>query len=130
MKTVQRDKHILSVLKGANSNLLKAILKNCDDRVIQTISEILHNTLIGNISLEPKHIRKLKRYKSQLRQLHQYIRKNKLTKKRRSKFVNQVGGFWPILLEAALSSLASYGINKLFNDDQSKQNVGNTISAK
>lgn len=98
MKSVTRDRHILHVLKGAKCNLSKAILKNCDDRFIQTLSEIVHNILIGNVDIDSTTMRKLKRYKSQLRELHQYIRKNKQVKNRRKKFINQTGGFLPLII--------------------------------
>lgn len=98
MKSVTRDRHILHVLKGAKCILSKAILKNCDDRFIQTLSEIVHNILIGNVDIDSITMRKLKRYKSQLRELHQYIRKNKQVKNRRKKFINQTGGFLPLII--------------------------------
>lgn len=119
MKCVERDQHLLRVLKGAKSNLTKAILQNCDDRVIQTLSEILHNTMIGNVTVDPKHLRKMKRYKKELRSVHGFIRKNKLTKSRRRRFVKQVGGFWPALLGSALTSLLTYGAEKLMENGKS-----------
>lgn len=109
-----KEKSILHVLKKSkNSKFIKAILKNCDDCLIQTLSEIIHNVMNGNVQLDPKLLVKLKRYKNQLRKLHSFIRKNKLAKHRRRKFVNQVGGIWGLLAEGVLSALASLGAEKL-----------------
>lgn len=113
MKSVARDQHILRALQNAKCNLHKAILKNCDDRVIHTLTEIVHNIINGNVDIDPKLFNKLKRYKSRLRKFHQSIKKNTSVKHRRKQFVNQSGGFLPLLLGAVLSGVASYGGEKL-----------------
>lgn len=92
---------------------MKAILKNCDDKLIQTLSEIVHNVLSGNIDVDTKTVKKLKRYKNQLRKLHLSIQKRKCLKQRRRLLIKQEGGIWPLLLEAALTALTSYGGEKL-----------------
>lgn len=91
----------------------KLFLKTCDDRVIQTLSEIIHNTLKGNIKIEPHILQELRKFKSKLRSIHSKLKKNKKIKQRRKIFVNQVGGFWVPLLTAALTALGEYGIKKL-----------------
>lgn len=117
MKCVQRDRHILYVFRDANSKLRREIIKNCDNCVIQTLSEIIHNCMNKNIPIEGTNLEKLKKYKRNLRSLHSYIKNNKSIRSRRRKFSSQVGGqiggFWPLLLNAVLSSALSYGGDKL-----------------
>lgn len=113
MKCVKKDQHILHVLKNSNCKLKKAILKNCDDRVVRVLAEILHNVLRGNVKVDAKLKNKLKKYKNPLLKLHKEISRNTSVKYRRKKFTNQTGGFWPLLLEAALSGVLSYGGEKL-----------------
>lgn len=120
MKCVVRDRHLLQVLKQAKSKLHKAIINNCDDRFIQTLSEILHNVLNGNVNLDLPTKKKLKRYKSRLFKLHDHISKHKTVKRRRKAFANQTGGFWPLLLNAVLSGIAAYGGQKLAEYGESK----------
>lgn len=113
MKSVARERHILLVLKKAKNKLFRAILRHCDDKLIQTLAEIIHNVISGNIEIDQKIVRKLKRYKSQLRKLHLSIKKRKCLKQRRRLLIKQDGGIWPLLLEAALAGLTSYGGEKL-----------------
>lgn len=113
MKLVAKNQHYLHALKHAKSNLQKGILSTCDDSLIQTLAEIVHNVLSGNLELDEQLLKKLKRFKSKLRLIHATLKSTKCPKKRRKLFINQRGGFWPILLEAALSGLASYGGEKL-----------------
>lgn len=113
MKCVVRDRNILCVLKNANSKLRKVIIKNCDDCVIRTLAEIVHNMIAGNVRMNVQTLKKMKRYKRDMRLLHGYIQKNKSNKGRRKRFVNQVGGFWPLLLQGVLSAALSYGGEKL-----------------
>lgn len=116
MKNVSRDQHILHVLKNNKcKKFQKAILQNCDDKFIQTLAEIVHNVLKGNIRLDAKDLRKLKKYKTQLRKIHASIKKNRATKSRRKLFSNQIGGFWPVLAGLALQSLAGLGVDKLID---------------
>lgn len=117
MKTVEKEKHTLHTLKNSNCKLFKAILKNCDDRVIQALSEIIHNILSGNITVEGRTLKKLKRHKIELQRTHKKIKKNKSAKYRRRLYSNQTGGFWPVLLEAALSALGSYAVNQLAKNE-------------
>lgn len=123
MKGVIKERYLLCVLKNANAKLRKAILQNCDDCVIQTLSEIVHNVISGNIPIDEKTLNGLKKYKSKLRSIHSNIRKKKLNKDRRKIFVNQVGGFAPILpllLKGVLSAALSYGGQKLIEYGASK----------
>lgn len=112
MKSLVKVRPMLSVLQKANSNLHKAIIKNCDDQTIQTLTNIVHNVLVGNVPLDEKIFRKLKRYKSCLRKLHRNIRKNSSVKYRRKQLI-QTGGFLPLILGSLLSGALAYGGEKL-----------------
>lgn len=114
MKNVEKVLPTLQVLREANCKFQKSIIKNCDDKVIQSLAAILHNVLIGNVELNSTIFNKLKKYKGQLQKLHHCIKKNKSIGYRRKKFVkNQIGGFWPILINAVLSGVLGYVGQKL-----------------
>lgn len=122
MKCVKKNEELLRLLKKySGTKLWKGIIEHCDTSVIQALAEILHNVLIGNVVLDSATLTKLNKYKSQLRKLHACIRKKKVVRERRKQFANQRGGFWPILLQAALSGLASYGGQKLAEYEQNKE---------
>lgn len=105
MKCVQKEKFLLHVLRNSKSKLFKAILKNSDDKLIQTLAEIVHNVLSGNVRIDDKLVKKLRKFKIPLRKIHSAIKKKRLVKQRRKIFINQIGGFWPVLLQAALQAL-------------------------
>lgn len=116
MKCLERNRYMLHVLHRSNCKLHKAIVSNCSDDFIQTLAEIVHNILNGNISLNKSLVNKLKKYKKQLQRIYQAIRKKRSTKQRRKIFTSQTGGFWPLLIEAALSGLATYVGQKIANN--------------
>lgn len=114
MRCLERDVHFLHVLKNTKCKTFrKLLIQNCDEKVIQTLAEIVHNILHGNIKIDSINSKKLKKYKNHLRKLHSKILKKKLPKQRRRIFSNQDGGFWTPLIAAALQALADYGIKKL-----------------
>lgn len=114
MKSVKQNQELLLLLKKyAGTKIWKGIVENCNASVIRALAEILHNVLIGNLPLDVATVVKLSKYKTQLKRLHSCIRRKKLVGHRRKKFANQKGGFWPIIINAALSALASYAGEKL-----------------
>lgn len=116
MKTVQRDQHFLQVLKKCKcEKFQKALFRHCDDNVIQTLSEIVHNVLNGNLKMSDEELAKLKKYKKPLRKINAYIKTHKCLKRRRRIIRSQVGGMWPLLAKLALSGLASLGGEKIIN---------------
>ena len=80
----------------------KAIIEESNPEVIKVICECAKNTLYGNVKLSPVHLNKLKRYKTQLRQLS-----DKKTGIKQKKRVLQKGGFLGALLGAIIPTLAS-----------------------
>lgn len=121
MKSLVRDQHFLQILKGSKCRKFqKAMIGNCDDKVIHTLSDVVHNILKGNVKMSDTDHRRLKRYKTALRKIHSSIKKNRSAKNRRKVLVNQVGGFWPYLAGLALQGLASYGGEKLIEHGYDK----------
>jgi len=83
----------------------RRILRTCRGGCIYyAISEISKNVLNGNIPIDEKNRKILRRYKAQLRE----IRKKTLTLKRRKTIINQKGGLVPGLLVPAVGFLAQF----------------------
>lgn len=126
MKCAEKDLHILRILKKSKcKKVRKGILKQCDDSVIQTLSEIVHNILNNDRIkdlLDSKTLNQLRKHKTNLRKINSVLIKNKNSGARRKVFINQEGGFWGPLLTTALSALAEYGINKLISKNSAKTN--------
>jgi hypothetical protein len=80
--------------------LRKALLKVVDPKVIETIAEISHNILRGNIKLGAKTKRKIAPYKKVIRKIATNI-----SDKRRRKILIQKGGFLPMLISTILTGL-------------------------
>lgn len=116
MKRLRENKHMLFVLKNADTKTRKYLLKRVNCEVIKTIAEIAYNTLVGNNTLTAQTRNSLYRYKKELRALACLNRK--ITSKRR--IVIQKGGFLPILLGTVLSGVIgaiidNYGNQKRIN---------------
>lgn len=120
MKGVERDRHMLCALRQSNCKLHKSIVQNCNGRLVQTLAEIVHNILSGNVTIDSKLLIRLKKYKKQLRRIYAAIRFKRSIKHRRRVFATQTGGFWPLLIEAALSGLAAYAGQKLASNGDKK----------
>lgn len=93
---------MLYALESSNPKLRTAILKNADDELIRTISEIAYNIIRGNVPLSKKRIEKLKKYKIQLRKLATPSRS--LTLKRKV-CVQKGGGIVLAVLGSILSGI-------------------------
>lgn len=100
---------MLYVLKNSNSKLRKALLKNGDNELIKTISEIVLNVLHGNVKLCPQSKSRLRKYKHYMRTVASQQRN--IPSKR--KILVQHGGFLPTLLTALLSSVVGTVINNM-----------------
>ena len=81
--------------------LLESLKEN--NEVFRAIQEIVLNSDRGNIPFGDAEKAKLRRYRRILKQ----IVKPRLSKKNRKKLVTQCGGFLPLLLPAAASTLAT-----------------------
>lgn len=101
LKQLKANKPTLLVLKNADINLRKAMLKNVDNNVIKSIIEIVLNTLRGNHKLTSRTKSELEKYKKELRCIS--CPKRSLSSKR--KVLVQKGGFLPILISSLLSGV-------------------------
>lgn len=100
-RRLNTHKDLLSALHKLKPKYRKALLKSCNKEEINCICECIHNVLQGKVPIEEKNKRKLKKYKSVLREL---VRKG--TDKVRKKIIIQTGGaFLPIILGSILSTL-------------------------
>lgn len=115
MKRLVKDPYTLLVLKNTKcEKFKKAILRHCPDDTIKCLTEIIHNVLIGNIDIKPCEVKKLRRFKTQLKDLHKnLIEKKSIAARRKILIKNQTGGFIGTLLRAALGALIDYGVNKI-----------------
>lgn len=110
MKRLKDNRHMLYVLKNANSKMRKAILQHADPDVIKTISEICYNTLHGNNKLHSRTRNRLRFYKSQIRSLASPKRS---IRSKRNIIVKQYGGaFLPTLIGTVLTGVIGSILNK------------------
>lgn len=66
-RRVNKHKHFLQLLRSTEKNQQKAILKTASEEQLKTLSEIILNLLAGNIPINFKTKRSLKKYKDNLR---------------------------------------------------------------
>ena len=94
-----------AISKIKNVSQRKKLLEGLKDNneVFRAIQEIVLNSVRGNIPFNNAEKAKLRRYKKILKQ----ILKPRISKKSRKKLVSQCGGFLPLLLPAAASTLAA-----------------------
>lgn len=103
-KCVIKHIHLLETLAKAKPVVRKTMLKNSNFGLIKSIVECIENVLDGNVKLDKNRLRKLKKYKNQLRKI--YTSGKKWTSKK--KVIVQTGGaFLPALLVPIISALAA-----------------------
>lgn len=103
-KCVIKHIHLLDTLARAKPSERKTILKQSNFGLIKSIVECIENVLDGNVKLDKNRVKKLKKYKSQLRKI--YTSGRKWTSKK--KIIIQTGGaFLPALLVPIISALAT-----------------------
>jgi hypothetical protein len=101
----------LKLLSSCSAELRKAIIMNSDADLIKVLKECVFNVLKGNVKLKKGDNEKLKRYKSDLRRFV-YDPGNVRGKR---KFLIQKGGFLPLLIPAAIDTVArliSFAVDK------------------
>lgn len=111
MKRLRKHRDYLKQLNTASPGFRKHLLASSNNELIKCICEIVDNSLKGNLSLPPKKVSKLKRYKNLLRK----ITDKKLPLKLKKSLLVQEGGFLPLLLGPALAlvgGLAGRAIGK------------------
>lgn len=110
MANVQKHIHILHTLQTAKPKLRKSILENADISFIKTLIECVQNTLNGNVPLNEKELKKIKRFRKVLREL--LSSKCKLEKKRQIIIQSGGGAFLPILLAPIVTAAISHFFKK------------------
>ena len=88
--------------------MIKAIIGAADDNLICCLCECAQNILNGNVPLNKVHLRKLKRYKTDVRKLVQ-----RRTGKHQKKKILQKGGFLPALLAPIALEVLSPLVSKI-----------------
>ena len=105
---VKRQLSTLKILSKAPKKLRMAVLNNATLDVIQAVTEVIHNVLVGTVKLTPTEIKRLRKYH---RTLVEITKKSTSLKKKKALIV-QKGGFLLTLLPPALAVLATL-ISKL-----------------
>lgn len=102
-KCVLKHIHTLEALARAKPSVRKTLLKASNFGVIKSIVECVENVLNGNVKLDKKCVKKLKKYKKQLQKI--YTSGRKWTSKK--KVIVQCGGaFLPALLLPIITAIA------------------------
>lgn len=110
-QNVLKRADFLNLLSAAkNKKRRSQLIQLADAGEIHSIVEIIRNLLKGNITLNKKEIRKLKKYCAVLRSISLGSKK---TIKDKKKVLTQHGGFLPLLIPLALTALSKI-TNKLF----------------
>lgn len=81
------------LLKSSSKIRSKLAKKNCSAEFVKCLCECAKNILVGNVSLSPKHKRRLRLHKESLRKLS--LKKTPLYKKKK---IIQKGGFLGAIL--------------------------------
>lgn len=93
---------ILELLSQVNKTSRIKILKGANLALIKAIVECVFNVLEGNVELKALELRKLKKYKNELREISKPGRNYTLKKK---VIIQSGGGFLPTLLIPIVTSL-------------------------
>lgn len=103
-KCVIKHIHLLEALAKAKPMERKFMLKKSNFGLVKSIVECIENVLDGNAKLDKTRLKKLKKYKNQLRKV--YLSGKKWTSKKKV-IVQTGGGFLPALLVPIISALAA-----------------------
>ena len=94
MKKLKKNYHFLNILSRSSPGQKRSLLRTANKDQILSLCEICLNVLSGNI---PSPVNKLRKYRNALRKVAK--KTTKLSQKRKI-FINQSGGFLPIILRA------------------------------
>jgi hypothetical protein len=107
-KSVNRSIPFIKILvksKGGKVNRLD-LLRKFPEHVVNDISEILRNVVLGTLPLKDSHVKALKKYKTPLMKL------TNLNKRKRGKFIyKQKGGFLGAVLPIVASLIGGLVAN-------------------
>ncbi len=99
---------LLKLLASATPKMGKAIIGVADGNLIMCLCECAHNILKGNVPLTKAHLKRLKRYRADVRALVQ----KRSTQKRKRKIL-QKGGFLGALLAPVAATVLTDLIKKV-----------------
>lgn len=104
MSSVKQHLAILQKLQSATPKIRSQILLKSNFKLIKTILECIHNTLIGNVPLKKTEKSKLNKYKNVLRRL----KKCKKGLQHVKTTIVQNGGFLPALLAPVIGAVITH----------------------
>jgi hypothetical protein len=93
MKRIKSNFHHQQVLKTAKPQLRKAILKNCSNELVKSISECVLNVLHDNLKLTACQKKRLRKFKVPCRELAD----KQVSISAKKRLINQRGSFLPPL---------------------------------
>ena len=99
---LQKQKDLLKVLGECKAKIRRAMLKNADKELIESICHCVYNLLKGNIILTTSEKQNLVKYKKVLRE---QVQKSSVNHKKR--ILIQKGGFLEFLIPAAITGISS-----------------------
>jgi hypothetical protein len=94
MKRLEKYSALLNAVQTADPKTRVGILRSAPDEFIKTLLEVVLNVLAGNVHCQGNQLKRVKRYKSHLREVS-HCRHN--IKQARKKLI-QRGGFLPLIL--------------------------------
>lgn len=106
-KRLQKNARALHALGKASKSIQKSIITSAPKDFIDTICECAHNLLKGNVSMTQDQYKKLKHYRTQLRELNR-----KQTSLKRKRSLLQKGGFLGSILARVAPILANLFLQK------------------
>lgn len=110
MKKLKQNYHFLHVLSRSSPAQKRALLRSANKGQILSLCEICLNVLSGNV---PCQVKKLHKYRNILRKIAK--KSTKLAHKKKI-FINQSGGFLPLILRTVgpiLSGLLGQALGNL-----------------
>lgn len=109
---MKRNAKFLKEISESTPNKRKYILKTSTDEHIQALSEIAHNLLKGNIKLDNKEHRAIKRWREQIRKLAHV---HTSFKKKRKNLIQCGGNFLPKLVKPVLKFIVGVATSVIAN---------------
>ena len=109
MDALKKYKHFFGVLAVAKPELRRALLLKADDALLKAITEVVLNTVQRNVPLASTGVKKLRKYRPQLRNLADgYFKSNKKRrpslKTQRKRLLQKGGGFIPTIFSNILAA--------------------------
>ena len=104
-RRARNNYHHLKVLSTSKPNQVKAILKEADDPLIETLCECVYNVLKSSVPITPKQKSELTKFKNPLLKL---VDKEVSLPEKRKVLVQKGGNFLTLLLPPVLTVLEQF----------------------